>query len=405
MPRLDLLLNASVDLDTDHIVFNQSLLAADPKLGTKAQRKALHCIFSNVGKYQSQPLFFSTRNQANPPTQYNPHGYGHKPLVAVIKQLRNNGMLKLETGTPWYSRTEDGAFKEPKLSSFKPTEKLVTLCKELGYTKRSVKGNPQQFIELRTLKGKLLPFEATPYSERVERLMSEYCSYLNNQKLEVDGEDLGHIHLIRKYKDWDGSGRLIHGGRTHHPFMSFSTDKRSRIKINGKAVTAVDYPASQTNVLYKHFTGRFLYPKDPYVVDGLHRDSVKYLISMMLNNGSRQGAAMAARRNLRQLTKTKQERLEIEKKHFGGITSVMKAIEDRNAPISQCFYQGKAPGQYYAWLESNLVFEVARHLVTLNIPALTVHDEFIVPKGMEDAVRESRYNVNMERYDYTNDFG
>ena len=96
MPKLSLLLNVSVDLDITNIPFNQSLLAPEPKLGTKAQ----HCILSNVGKYKSQPLLYSTRNQANPPEQYNPHGYGHKPLVAVMKQLRNNGMLKLEAGTP-----------------------------------------------------------------------------------------------------------------------------------------------------------------------------------------------------------------------------------------------------------------------------------------------------------------
>ena len=120
MPKLNLFLNANVALDTDRILFNQSLLAPEPKLGTKAQRKALHCILSNVGKYRSQPLLYSTRNQANPPEQYNPHGYGHKPLVAVIKQLRNNGMLKLESGTPWYTKTEQGDFKEPKLSAFLP---------------------------------------------------------------------------------------------------------------------------------------------------------------------------------------------------------------------------------------------------------------------------------------------
>ena len=88
------------------------------------------------------------------------------------------------------------------------------------------------------------------------------------------------------------------------------------------AATAVDYPASQTNLLYKHFTGRFLYPEEPYEVDGLHRDTVKYLVSMTLNNGSRQGAAMAARRNLDDLTKIRQERLEIGVKHFGGYCQI-----------------------------------------------------------------------------------
>ena len=88
MPQLNLFLNASVDLDVSRILLNQSLLAPEPKLGTKAQRHALHCILSNVAKYNSQPLLYSIRNRANYPQQYNPHNYGHKPLVAVITQLR-----------------------------------------------------------------------------------------------------------------------------------------------------------------------------------------------------------------------------------------------------------------------------------------------------------------------------
>ena len=57
-------------------------------------------------------------------------------------------------------------------------------------------------------------------------------------------------------------------------------------------------------------------------------------------------------------------------------------------------------GQYYAWLESNLVFEVARYLAEIEVPALTVHDEFIVPEGMEDAVLECRYTVGLDERIY-----
>ena len=156
-------------------------------------------------------------------------------------------------------------------------------------------------MELRNLNDKLLPFQTTPYSMHVEQLMSEYCAYVNQQKITIDNENLGQIHLIRKYKDWDGSGRLNHGGRTHHPFMSFSESKRIRIIINGQAVTAVDYPASQANVLCKHVTGKFLYPEDPHQVDGLHKDTVKHLMTMMINNASSRAAAMAAKVNLHKL--------------------------------------------------------------------------------------------------------
>ena len=400
MPKLNLFLSSSAELDTDSIVFNDSLLALEPTLGTKTQRNAFHCILSNVGKYKNQPLLFSIRNQANPPAQYNPHSYGHKPLVAVITQLRNNGMLTLQRGTPWYAKTDDGDFKDPKLSAFRPNEKLLKLCEELGYTERSTSHNPEHFIELKSLSGRLLPYEPTTYSEHIEQVMAEYCGYIKKQKIEVDGEDLGHIHLTRKYKDWDNSGRLIYGGRTHHPFMSFPASKRKRITINNKPVIAVDYPASQANVLYQHITGRFLYPEDPYQVDGLHRDSAKFMMQMMLNNKSRHAASMAAKTNLETLKKPKRERLEKETKKFGSLSKIMDAIADRNAPIASCFYQGKAKGQYYAWLESNLVFEVARYLAEIEVPALTVHDEFIVPEGMEDAVLECRYTVGLDERVY-----
>ena len=57
-------------------------------------------------------------------------------------------------------------------------------------------------------------------------------------------------------------------------------------------------------------------------------------------------------------------------------------------------------GQHYAWLESNLVFEVARDLAEIEVPALTVHDEFIVPKSMEGAVLECRYTLGLNQAIY-----
>ena len=132
--------------------------------------------------------------------------------------------------------------------------------------------------------GKLILFEETPYSDHTNALMAEYCDYLNEQNIEVDREELGHFHLVRKYKDWDGSRRLIHGGRIWHPFVSFSGAKRGRAKINGSPVVTVDYPASVLNVLYKLTTGKFLEGEDPYSVDSLARSTVKYLCNCMINN-------------------------------------------------------------------------------------------------------------------------
>lgn len=393
MPKLNLFLSADAEVEPSNIIFNQSVLAPEPALRTKAQRKALHCILSNVGKYKTQSILFNMRNQANAPEQYNPYGYGHKPLLDVLKQLQRNGLLTIKKGTARYLKRADGDFEEAKLSSFSATIELVSLCTELGYTPKATASNTQQYVELKNMGGKLIPFEETAYSNHTNALMAEYCEYLNEQHIEVDGEELGHFHLVRKYKDWDGSRRLIHGGRIWHPFVSFSGAKRERAKMNGSPVVTVDYPASVLNVLYKLTTGKFLEGEDPYSVDSLARSTVKYLCNCMINNPSQLSAASAATNRLDELTKAEQKLFYEDRKRHRSIKAMMKLITDRNAPIAECFFQGKAAGQRYAWHEQNLVFEVARLLARMDVPALTVHDEFIVPVDMVEAVHEVRYTT------------
>ena len=401
MPNLNLFLSADVDIDTDDISFNDSLLAPTPKLGTKKQRHALHCILSNVGKYKEQTILFTLRHQANELPQYNPHGYGHRPLVAVIKQLQKNGLLVLQKGKPWFSTNEEGEEEKSKLSEFRASDQLIKICDDLGYTAEATQNNFEGFLELRTTvkPKKQIAYVETPYSIYTNQLMSEYCEFLNQHQFEVDGESLGHIHLVRKYSDWDDSGELKFGGRTWQPYMQFSGAKRSRITIDGQPVTAVDYPASQLNVIYKHLTGEFLAPEDPYEVDGMARSTAKYLVNIMLNSDSYYGASRAANNedNLKDKLKTnaKIEQYNKDIKGFGSLKKLMVAIEQRNAPIAECFLKGKAKGQEYAWLEANLVFEVARRLARSGVPTLTVHDEFIVPEGKEDLVRELMYTTSL----------
>jgi hypothetical protein len=397
MPKLNLFLSADVELEAHKIKFNESLLAPIPR--TKKQQHALHCILSNVGKYKGQTILFSLRNQANEARQYNPHGYGQKPLIAVIKQLQNSGLLVLQKGKPWFSTNEQGEDEDRRLSQFKASDELIKICEDLGYTAEATQSNSEGFIEFRTVKSKKrITYTETPYSIYTNELMSEYCEFLNQHHFEVDGESLGHIHLVRKYSDWDGSGELKFGGRAWLPYMQFGSAKRARIKIDGQPVVAVDYPASQLNVLYKDVTGEFLQSEDPYTVTDAARSTVKYLVSIMLNNASDRSASLAANneKNLKDKLKTKakieQHKRDVRK--FGSVSKLMAAIAQRNAPVAECFFKGKAKGQEYAWLEANLVFEVARRLARSGVPALTVHDEFIVPVGMEGLVREFMYSTS-----------
>ena len=116
----------------------------------------------------------------------------------------------------------------------------------------------------------------------------------------------------------------------------------------------------------------------------------------MINNPSQLTAASAATNRLDELTKAERKPFHEDRKRHTSIKAMMKLITDRNAPIAECLFQGKAAGQRYAWHEQNLVFEVARLLARMDIPALAVHDEFIVPVDMVEAVHEVRYTTGFE---------
>ena len=406
MPRINLFLNTIKPIQIEDIDFNDSLLAPLPKLRTKAQKKALQSILCNVARYKGKPLLFSARNQKNLPDQYNPFGIGNKPLVSVIKQLRNNGLLKLEKGNPWYVKDDDDQFKSRKLSSFIASPRLIEIAKDLGIQDQAIKEIPKSFVELKGLDENLIEFQPTAYTEHIDKLMKGYCDFMNQQTITLDGEPIEELLLTRKYKDWGADGSFLYGGRTHHPFMSLPKAKRQRIQINGKPTRSIDYPASVPNLLYKQLTGSSLYQQgeDPYAVEGIPRSTAKKYLNMMLNNYSRQGVIGAIRKWLNK----EASKLEI-RDHDKAIErlktrgAIMEAIEERNLPIKQCFYQGKAMGQHYAWLEANLVFEVAYlFTIQMGIPVLTVHDEFIVP---EDCSLESYlYTTALDETIYDEEF-
>jgi len=85
-------------------------------------------------------------------------------------------------------------------------------------------------------------------------------------------------------------------------------------------------------------------------------------------------------------------------KKLGSKGAVINAILKRNKPIAPCLMHSKAMGQHYSWLEANLIFHVAHQLSLMDVPALTVHDEFIVKeedKGMAEMVMYGTWPLDL----------
>ena len=88
--------------------------------------------------------------------------------------------------------------------------------RKLGITRENIHmENPSHMI-LRQTKfdgGNVVEFPEDWYSLHIEQRMKEYCAFLNEHRIvcKATGEEYRDIVLVRKYRDRDGSGRLIYG--------------------------------------------------------------------------------------------------------------------------------------------------------------------------------------------------
>jgi hypothetical protein len=188
--------------------------------------------------------------------------------------------------------------------------------------------------------------------------------------------------------------------------MSYPKAKRARILINGQKTVAIDYPASVPNILYKMVTGNRLHPDDPYKVPGVPRSTAKKFLNIMLNIDGKRGVSGAINKWLKVVATNAEKRdYQTAIENIGDNPKIMDAVLKRNQPIAKCFFRGKAMGQHYAWLEANLVYEVANYLTQcLDIPCLTVHDEFIIPEDRALGIEDYLYTVGLDSAIYQSNY-
>ena len=79
-------------------------------------------------------------------------------------------------------------------------------------------------------------------------------------------------------------------------------------------------------------------------------------------------------------------------KKLGSKRNLLELVLARNEPLSPCLSLGPAMGQHFQWLEANLVFHVAHQLSLKGVPAITVHDEFIVMEKDKDIAEQGMYS-------------
>ena len=379
------------------------------KLRQQTQLKALQIWLANLVKYEDKEIAFSRSKTQTVDERFNPLRVGYSPVSSVWKKLRDTELIDTTLGIPRWLKDEQDQFIRPRMTTVTSTSKLIKKCKELGITKDTIKElkNPVH-VRVRQVgdKSNYIPYKDTPYSREIERTMSEYCNYLNKQEIKIGDNVLEDIHLYRTYQNRKGMPFQF-GGRSGGYWHSYSSEDRKRITINGKKTSSIDMHCSQLNILYKHATGKFFDKDfDAYRIPGIDerfRPVIKKILLIMLNvsyMGVGQAVSNGMIKEEKKGNTTLVELYKEFKESVSSIRSVVDKIIERHEPVNHLFCLGKDMGQHYAWLETNLVFQIAHQLYIHDIPCLTVHDEFIVPTEDIPMLKEIMYSTGMDEEIY-----
>ena len=411
-------------------------LASFGKVVTKNDKRvrALEMVLCNCVKYQysKYPIPYSRDHITYPSEKINPNLITAKPLIAVIDALGKHGFIDNKPKpNRWGKAPEPDAEDTGHTSEFIIKDEAIKLAWNLGINKKTIFEkasthlrlkpyvNPKEGIRKRKM---FLDYDDDAYTRRAEKRMKAYSDFMLKQKVRLvyykQIIDIEPQHLRRQYRDYDNSNSLIYEGRCYPYWVRLSSNERKRLKINNNKTVSLDFKSSQIRWLYLWHTEEKLDPDyDAYdlEVNGhkINRDIVKKMNMYLLNTDSalkqtrylkywyqeldNEGKKKTIDWSGKEQAKIFKETLELK----GVTTATMRnAYLDKHDSIRQYFLQGTKGGQYVAWIESNIIYELAYQATLKGIPCLIVHDEFIVQAKYKQEMEELMYNHTI--YDTAN---
>lgn len=408
------------DLDIANISWNQSLLAIQPKFYKVTQKNALKLVLLNVAKYGTREILYSRRNEETEPKEHRPHLVSNKSILNAVDALSKNGLLDKTTGDKWYMTVPD----ERKTSTFIAKDSLVTIARSC-FSETKITELPKSFISFKdSHTQKHIPFEPTNYTLRIEQVMKFINEFTNEQDITLFGESLLPIFYQRKYIDYYNIREtypFVFNGRCYPGHVFINKDKRAEIKINGEGVTSLDYSSSVPSHVYSLMTG--VNRKDinlvkPYEVhEKIPRPVAKRAFNILLNTNMDTKSkfygvksAVASHFTAPKCDQEEKNAWAKAKETFGDddiktANAVIKYVVEKNKSVSQAFLQGKQYGQHWAWLEANLVYEVALFMMKeLEVPLLVIHDEFLVPESRAEGLENYMHTIALDEDYYKTNF-
>jgi hypothetical protein len=214
------------------------------------------------------------------------------------------------------------------------------------------------------------------------------------------------IHRARFTERWDWHGRLYTGRYGH---QSLRKIERRTIKFNGELCTELDYCGMHTRLLY-HRLGLEC-PGDPYALwgpatTGAQRLLAKTIANATINARSPQAAVSACNRKTLLKTETghrkqgkelERARLLLDAQVESGLSfkEVQRRVMEFHWPIADSF--GCDMGMELMRTDSVLALDVLSYFAERGIPALGIHDSFLVPVSQRDELRWAMEEFYLQR--------
>ena len=177
------------------------------------------------------------------------------------------------------------------------------------------------------------------------------------------------------------NGSFEQGGRFYGGWwQGIPRAYRKFIKINHMLTIESDYSGMHINLLYAKI-GLPMPFDDPYSLENMPtgtREVVKRSLLTIINAKDRKSALQSIRKQIREKKFTLP-------KGINKIEEIIAPFEDKHKPISEYFFSGQ--GVYLQKLDSQIAEHIMLTLAKKGIPALPLHDSFIVSHHHEKALK------------------
>lgn len=204
-----------------------------------------------------------------------------------------------------------------------------------------------------------------------EKDLKKINAYLAKQEVRLNGKKIDTaLHAVYCGNDWHKGGRIYTG---KNGFQNLSKEERANLTINGANVIELDFSAYHPNILYAYENKQL--EDDPYSFWG-DRQAAKKALNIVLNAKDRAAAIGAVKHAVSPGT---------------DVSSLLQSMEAAHKSISKYFFSGAGTGLQN--IDSEIAIQILLSLQKQGIPALPVHDSFIVRKKDASALRGVMYSA------------